>query len=83
MHRVDATAAVATQPTLSGPYNVGAGIAGATDLTGWQQYAFLDFDPTGNDHHSLSTAGKSSLKLRANFEAADAVRAIPIEVVKI
>lgn len=83
MHRVDATAAVATQPTLSGPFNVGAGIAGATDITGWNQYTYLDYDPTGDDSHVLHTKGKSSLKLRANFEAADAVRAIPIEVIQL
>lgn len=84
MHRTttdgNAQTAVAT---VSGPFNVGAGIAGATDLNGWNQYAYLDYDPTGDDAHSLMTKGKSSLKLRANFEAADAVRAIPVEVIKL
>jgi hypothetical protein len=69
--------------TISGPLNIGAGIAGAVDIAAWTQYCFLDFDPTGNDAHTLNTQGKSSLKLRANFETADAVRAIPIEVISL
>lgn len=83
MHRLDATAASATQATLSGPFNVGAGIAGAIDLTGWHQYCFLDYDPAGDDAHSLRTSGKSRLILRANVETGDAVRAVPIEVIKL
>lgn len=82
-HRVDTADAGSTTKTLSGPHNIGAGIAGATDINSWNQYAFLDFDPTGDDAHSLDTKGKSSLKLRANFETADAVRVVPVEVVKV
>jgi hypothetical protein len=69
--------------TISGPLNVGSGIAGATDINGWNQYAFLDYDPTGDDAHSLITAGKSRLQIRSNVETADAVRAIPIEVIRL
>lgn len=68
--------------SVSGPINVGSGIAGATDITGWNQYAFLDYDPTGDDEYSLPTKDKSRLILRANNETADLVRAIPIEVIK-
>lgn len=83
MHRFTDAAAGAGTPTTSGPFNVGAGIAGATDINGWNQYAFLDYDPTGDDQHSLSTQGKSRLVVRANVETADAVRALPIEVIKL
>lgn len=84
MHRVTVSGCAQTAvATISGPVNVGAGIAGAADLTGWHQYAFLDYDPTGNDAHAMNTKGKSSLKLRANFETADLVRAIPIEVIRL
>lgn len=84
MHRVttdgNAQTAVAT---VSGPFNVGAGIAGAVDLTGWHQYAFMDFDMTGDDSFSIDTVGKSRMILRAEVETADAARAIPIEVIKL
>lgn len=83
MHRVDATAAVATQPTLSGPFNVGAGIAGAVDVTAWHQYAWLDFDPTGDDTFGLDATHARRLAIQANIETADALRAVPIEVVKL
>jgi len=75
-HRVDATAAVATQQTIAGTMSeVGRG--------GWEKYAFMNLDPTWDDQHSLVTSGKSRLLIRANIETADAVRAIPIEVIKL
>lgn len=46
-------------------------------------YAFLDYDPTGDDTFSLDTRKASRFHLRANAETADAVRAIPVEVIKI
>lgn len=58
----------------AGPYDIG---------TGWQQYSFLDFDPTKDDLFTLQTRDSSRFVLRANAETADAVRAIPIEVIKI
>lgn len=60
--------------TLSGPRDVGEG---------YEQYCYLDYDPTGDDTHSLSTKDKSRLILRANVETADAVRAVPVEVIKL
>lgn len=60
--------------TLAGVYQIGLG---------YEQYAFMDFDPTGDDAHSLNTAGKSVVQLRANVETADAVRVLPIEVIKL
>lgn len=49
----------------------------------WLNYMFLDFDPTGDDEWTLQTKGKSKLQIRANAETADAVRAYPIEVIKL
>lgn len=84
VHRVDATSASTTQATLSGPINVGAGIAGSgTDITSWGQYAFLDYDPMRDDGHSLDTRGRASFRIRANAETADAVRVVPVEVVRL
>ena len=69
-HRVDATAAVTTQET-GGPIEQGMG--------GWENYSFLDFDPTRDDMFSIDTNGANSFQLRANVETADAARVIPIE----
>lgn len=46
-------------------------------------YGFLDFDPTGDDEFSLDTRGHTRFHLRATAETADAVRAVPIEVIKL
>jgi len=82
MHRFTDAATGAGTPTTSGPFNVGAGIAGATDINAWHQYAFLDFDPTGDDTFGLDATNAKRLAIQANAETADAIRAIPIEVVK-
>lgn len=74
-HRVTTSGCAQTElATVGGPFNVGSG---------YDQYAFLDYDPTGDDEHAMNTNGKSRLILRSNVETADAVRAIPIEVVKL
>lgn len=72
-HRVDATQADAEELTTL-PHNVGSG--------GWQNYAFLDFDPTRDDKFSVETKNASRLNVRMNAEAANLVRVIGIEVVK-
>lgn len=74
IHRVDATAASVIEPTTL-PSQIGGG--------GWQNYAWLDFDPTRDDRFSLDTRGKSRFHVRSNAEAAELVRAIGIEVVKV
>jgi len=71
-HRVDATAAVTTQATAAGPHGEGLG-------DGFNQYMWLDFDPTRDDAHSIETAGHNSWMIRANVETADAARVIQIE----
>lgn len=84
MHRTTVSGCAQTAvATVSGPINVGAGIAGATDITGWNQYAFLDFDPSRDDAHSLNTEGRSRFHLRGNIETADLVRVVPVEVIKV
>lgn len=52
-------------------------------LNGWQNYAFLDFDTTRDDEFTVKTAGKSRFQVRTNAEAAELIRAIPIEVIKV
>jgi hypothetical protein len=59
--------------TVGGPVRVG---------DGWEQYCFLDYDPNMNGEHEIVALGKD-LRIRANAETADAVRVIPIEVIKV
>ena len=73
-HRVDATAASATQET-TGPIEYGA--------AGGDNYCFIDLDPTRDDTFSIDTAVYSDIVLRANAETANAVRVIAIEQVAI
>lgn len=42
-------------------------------------YTYLDFDPTMDDLYSLETAGAGRVNVRADAEAAEAVRVLPIE----
>lgn len=56
--------------TLAGPYDQG---------TLWQNYSYLDLDPTGDDTFALDTKGASRFNLRPNVETADAARAVQIE----
>jgi len=44
-------------------------------------YALVDLDPTHDDQYSVDTAGAGRVHLRVSAEAAEAVRALPIEVV--
>jgi hypothetical protein len=62
--------------TLAGPYFQGSS-------GGWENYAFLDLDPTRDDDFSLNTRSSSNFLLRSNVETADAVRVIPIEQVSL
>jgi hypothetical protein len=75
-HRTDATAAVTTQTTLAGPHGEG-------NQDGWNQYAYLDCDPTRDDTFSIDTAGANDFMIKADVETADAVRCIPIEAIKL
>lgn len=72
-HRVDATAASTTQETSGGPIEVGDG------GEGWENYAFLDLDPTRDDMLAIDTAGANDFTIRADVETADAARVVPIE----
>lgn len=56
---------------------------GYTREATYRQYAFIDFDPTGDDSMALDTSGSRRLQIRANAETADSVRCIPIEVIKV
>lgn len=79
-------------PNLSGDHKhtvnaAGAGVEETTSVFDQQEdytnYAYLDFDPTGDDTFTLDTRGHSRFHVRGNVETADAVRAIPIEVIKV
>lgn len=72
-HTVNAAGA-GIEETASGPFDY------SEDFT---QYAFLDFDPTRDDLYTLDTRGHSRFHVRGNVETADAVRAIPVEVIKL
>lgn len=73
-HRITTDGNAQTElATLAGPFEQG---------NGWGQWAFLDYDPTGDDTFVLDATKASRLAIQANAETADAVRAIPIEVLK-
>lgn len=71
------TAGAYTQNSVTGSMvsNVGSG--------GWDNYAYLDFDPTRDDLFSIDTKNASRFHLEADAETADAVRAIPVERVMV
>lgn len=52
-------------------------------LDGYNNYAFLDLDPNGDDQFSVDTSKLSRFQVRADAETADAVRVIPIERVAV
>lgn len=61
-----------------------AGVAQSADAaqlvnSGYQGYAYLDFDPLRDGSYQLETAGAADLLIRGNGDAAEAIRAIPIE----
>lgn len=47
------------------------------------QYVLMDLDPTRDDLYAVDTAGKSRVNVRVDAEAANAVRALPIEQVAV
>lgn len=65
--------AVVTPTQAEGPSSVGSG--------GWENYAYLDFDPTRDDKFALDARKATRLHVRGNAETADAVRVIPVEAV--
>lgn len=72
-HRITTDGNAQTElATLAGPHGEGLG-------EGWEQYAWMDFDPTRDDDYSLDTKNSSSFLLRANVETADACRVVMIE----
>lgn len=72
-HRVTTDGNAQTElTTLAGPYGEGLG-------EGWENYAYVDLDPTRDDAFSVETAGSSSWLIRANVETADACRVVQIE----
>lgn len=68
-HGFEPVAGIQTLPP--GSFDVGAG--------GYEQYSFLDLDPTRNDMLSIDSRGVSRLQIRADVETANAARVIPIE----
>lgn len=46
-------------------------------------YAYLDFDPNEDGNWLLETAGRSRVHLRITHDVADAMRAIPIEIIRV
>ncbi len=49
----------------------------------FNNYAFLDLDPLKDDQYLLDTAGHSRIHLRINAGVADAMRAMPVEIVDV
>lgn len=62
--------------TLAGPHGEGLG-------EGWENYAWVDLDPTRDDMLSVDTAGANNFELRSDVETADAARVVAVERVSI
>lgn len=71
IHLMEPVAGVVTDP----PQREGTG--------GWENYCYLDFDPTRDDTYSLQTAGSTSFMLRSDVETADAVRVALVEQIRL
>lgn len=48
-----------------------------------RQYAYLDFDPLGDGTYALETEGRGAVELEVNSDVADAVRIIPVELIRL
>jgi hypothetical protein len=72
IHRVTTDGNAQTElATLAGPAQEGLGDQ-------WNQYAWVDFDPTHDDEFSIDTRGKD-WRIRYDAETADAVRVVQVE----
>lgn len=74
-HRVTTDGNAQTGLESTGPIESGMG--------GWENYWFVDLDPTRDDLFSIDTQNANSFQLRASVETADAARVIPIEKVAV
>lgn len=63
-------------PTIGAPHHVGSS-------GGWENYCYINFDPTGDDMYSLETKGASRFHIENNAETANAFRVIPVERIKV
>jgi hypothetical protein len=65
----------------------GAGVEETTSVfdqgEDFTQYSYMDLDPLRDDSYSLDTKNANSLRIRYSAETADAVRVVPVEVVKV
>lgn len=48
-----------------------------------RQHAYLDFDPLTDGNYLLETEGRGRIHLRVNADVADAIRVLPIELIKL
>lgn len=76
-HRFEDTAGAISdvRTNAPGPIQVGS--------DGYNNYAFLNFDPLQNDSLSIDTSKVSRFQIRADAETADLVRVIPVERIMI
>lgn len=74
-HTVNAAGAGIEATAAGGGYNDGA--------HPYANYAFIDYDPTGDDSFALDASKAKRLQIRANALTADAVRCTPIEVLRV
>lgn len=93
-----ATGAVTIADGVAGEVTGGVGATGAaSNVTGrlsgnldqvvpddfMENYIYLDLDPTGDLSYSQDTLGLSRFHLRINHGVVDAIRSIPIELVRV
>ena len=68
------------------PTAVGAGVntsdVSLADLID-RQYVYLDFDPLRDNNYLLETEGRGRVHLRINADVADAIRIMPVELIRL
>jgi len=79
VHEENRAAAYAAN-VQTNPANTGA--LGSV-IDGVAQYAYLDFDPLTDDSYMLDTEGRGRVNLQINADVADAIRVLPIELIRI
>lgn len=48
-----------------------------------RQYAYLDYDPIGDGTYALETEGRGAVELEVTSDVADAIRIIPVELIRL
>ncbi|MFQ5986638.1 MAG: hypothetical protein ACE5KQ_04710 [Thermoplasmata archaeon] len=74
LHRLAAAGVYAANDISQGPASV---------VRVHDTYAYLDFDPLRDNNYLLETEGRGRVHLRINADVADAIRILPVEIIRL